>query len=87
MLLGSMRPEVRKLAADALAAAIKTHFPEFLAKDAARLEKIKARGSIRGESEFYLVRHHIDILEGEAGPDAELRRLYELVDRFEARRI
>jgi hypothetical protein len=85
MLLGSMRPEARKLAANALAAAITVHYPEFLSKDAARLEKVKARGSIRGESEYYLVRHHVDILEGHSGREEELRVLYELVDRFEAR--
>ena len=85
MLLGSMRPELRKLAADALAAAITAHYPEFLAKDAARLEKIKARGFIRSENEFYLVRHHVDILEGEPGLEVELSRLNELVGRFEAR--
>ncbi|MDT4329304.1 hypothetical protein ACQE3E_07195 [Methylomonas sp. MED-D] len=85
MLLQSMRSETRKLAAEALAAAITTHYPEFLTKDAARLEKITARGSIRGENEYYLVRHHIDILEGEPSREEELRLLYELVDRFEAR--
>src|SRR5687768_5649839 len=48
MLIKSMQPEVRKLAAQALAAAITAHYPEFLAKDSVRLEKIRARGSIRG---------------------------------------
>ena len=85
MLLRSMRPEARKVSADALAAAITAHYPGFLAKDAARLEKIKARGFIRSENEFYLVRHHVDVLEGELGREAELARLYELVGRFEAR--
>jgi len=85
MLLGSMRSEVRKVAADALAAAITAHYPEFLAKDTARLDKIKARGFIRSESEFYLVRHHVDVLEGEPGREVELAQLYELVGRFEAR--
>jgi hypothetical protein len=85
MLLRSMRPESRKLAADALAAAITTHYAEFFAKDAIRLEKIKARGSIRSENEFYLVRHNIDLLEGEPSREEELRLLYRLVDRFEAR--
>ena len=85
MLLRSMRPEARKVAADALAAAITAHYPGFLAKDAARLEKIKARGFIRSENEFYLVRHHVDVLEGELGREVELARLYELIGRFEAR--
>jgi hypothetical protein len=85
ILLESMRPEARKVAADALAAAITAHYPEFLAKDAARLDKIKARGFIRSENEFYLVRHHVDVLEGEPGREVELAQLYELVGRFESR--
>ena len=83
--LGSMRPEVRKIAAHALEVAIASHYPEFSAKDAARLEKIKSRGSIRGENEYYLVRHHIDTLEGVSDRNEELRLFYDLVDRFEAR--
>jgi hypothetical protein len=85
MSLESMRPEVRKRAAEALAEAITEHYPEFLAKDVARLEKIKARGAIRGESEFYLVRHRIDLLEGEVGAEVELQKCYKLIDQFEAK--
>lgn len=85
MLLDSMRPEPRKVAADALTTAITAHYPEFLTKDAARLDHVKARGFIRSKSEFYLVRHHVDILEGAAGREAELAQFYELIDRFEAR--
>jgi hypothetical protein len=85
VLLQSMRPEARKCAVQALAAAISAHYPDFLDKDAERLAKIKTRGSIRGENEFYLVRHHVDLLEGEPSQKEELRLLYELVDRFVGR--
>lgn len=85
ILLGSMHPDARRQAAEALTDAITAHYPGFLVKDAARLEKIKARGYLRGENEYYLVRHHIDILEGDPNREAELRRCYELVDPFEAR--
>ena len=85
ILLRSMQPEARKCAVQALAAATSVHYPDFLHKDAERLAKIKARGSIRSENEVYLVRHHVDLLEGEPGQEEELRLLYELVDRFEAR--
>ena len=85
MLLQSMHPEARKCAVQALAAATSAHYPDFLIKDAERLAKIRARGSIRGESEFYLVRHRVDLLEGEPGHDEELRLLHVLVDRFESR--
>lgn len=85
MLLRSMPPEARKCAAQALGAAISAHYSDFLDKGAERLTKIKARGSIRGEDEFYLVRHHVDLLEGEPSQGEELRLLYDLVDRFEGR--
>jgi hypothetical protein len=57
-----------------------------LAKEADCLSKIKTRGSIRGEAEFHLVRHRIDVLEGEPGQEQELYLLYELAERFEGRR-
>jgi len=85
MLLQSMPPETRKRATQALAAATCAYCPDFLAKDAERLAKIKARGSIRSENEFYLVRHRVDQLEGDPGQDEELRLLHELADRFEGR--
>ena len=85
MVLQSMQPEARKSAVQALAAATLAHYPDFLSKDAERLAKIKARGYIRGENEFYLVRHHVDLLECEPSQEEELRLLYELVDRYEGR--
>jgi hypothetical protein len=85
MLLESMESEARKCAAQALAAATSDLYPEFLIKDAERLSKIKARGAIRSESEFYLVRHRVDLLEGDASQGEELRLLYALMDRFESR--
>ena len=86
MLLWSMALEDRKRAAQALTAAISAHYPDFVSKEAERLAKIKARGSIRGENEFYLVWHRVDQLEGERDQEDELRLLHELVDRFEGRR-
>jgi hypothetical protein len=81
MLLKSFNPEVRAKAAKALSAAIRLHYPEFAVKDKERLEKIRARGSIRGENEYYLIRHHIDVLEGNEAP--ELSEWYALIERFE----
>jgi hypothetical protein len=86
MLIQSMQSEARKQAVQALSAATAVHYPEFLAKEADCLSKIKTRGSIRGEAEFHLVRHRIDVLEGEPGQEQELYLLYELAERFEGRR-
>ncbi len=83
MLLQSISPEARKSAAQALAEATSTNFPDFLAKDAERLAKIKARGSIRSENEYLLIRHQVDLLEGKPTQEQEILLLYELVEKFE----
>jgi hypothetical protein len=83
MLLQSISPEARKSAAQALAEATSTNFPDFLAKDAERLAKIKARGSIRSENEYFLIRHQVDLLEGKPTQEQEILLLYELVEKFE----
>lgn len=77
-LIQSMSPEARRHAAQALASATQAHYPDFLAKTAERIAKVKARGSICGESEFNLIRHQVDELEGIPGDNAELQQLYEL---------
>jgi hypothetical protein len=71
--------------ARALHQSITIEYPEFLALDAQRLAKIMERGRIRTESEFYLVRHRIDIAEGEPELTEELEKLYALVGAYEAR--
>lgn len=86
MLLRALPAEARVRAAKALAAAIETHYPEFEEKEHVRLEKIKARGRIRGDNEFCLARHQVGLLEGNEQRTNELREWYALVDEFQARR-
>jgi len=62
--------------------AVTAHYPDFLAKDAEKFEKIRARGRIRTEAEFYLVRHQVDAAEG-AGNQALLGELYGLIEAYE----
>jgi len=81
----SMSSAARKRASLALSAATASHYPDSLRKDAERLVKIKDRGSIRGENEFYLVRHRVDVLEGEPSLTDELHLLNRLIDKFESR--
>ena len=45
------------------------------------MNKIRARGKIRTESEYFLIRHKIDVLEGIGDTDL-LTELYALVDSF-----
>lgn len=74
------RAQVRVILHDVMTA----HLPEFFRQDASRLAAIAKRAKIRNEREYYLVRHRIDALEGEAGSPDELAVLYTLVEKFGA---
>lgn len=67
-----------------MATAVNGVRPLFLIKDAEKLARTRARGAIRSENEYYLVRHHVDLLELRPHQEEELRQLYELIDCFEA---
>ena len=84
-LVGGIDIQWRAAVSKALHDAISAEYPEFLRLEITRLEKIFARGKIRTEAEFYLVRHRIDVLEGEPELTEELKRLYALAGTFEAR--
>jgi len=74
-------PEWRSQVAKALNQAIEEEYPQFVARDTQRLEKIRLRGKIRTESEYYLIRHQIDVLEG-THEEALLMELYKLADSY-----
>lgn len=59
-------------------------FPEYFAKLAATREKIIARGRIRNDDEYYLIRDYIDDIEAESESSELLERLYQLADDFGA---
>ena len=84
-LIGGVDAEWRWAVSRALHDALTTEYPEFLAFDAKRLEKILSRGKIRTEAEFYLVRHRIDVLEGKPELGHELKNLYALIEAYEGR--
>jgi len=84
-LIGGVDIQWRGAVSKALHDAVMLEYPEFLRLEAARLEKVMARGKIRTEAEFYLVRHRIDVLEGEPELAEELKSLYALVEAYEAR--
>ena len=65
--------------------ATRSAYPDFLANERQRLEKVIERGKIRTEAEFYRIRHEVDLLEGEADSTVQLNRLYALIDAYEAR--
>jgi hypothetical protein len=83
--LQRIAPQWRGQAVAALEAAIENEFPEFGARQQDALSKVLSRGSIRGESEFYLVRHEVDRLEGTTGSEALLSKYYGLLEAVELR--
>jgi hypothetical protein len=84
-LILAVAPEWRTQVSKAFHDALMLEYPEFLALEAERLNKVLARGKIRSEAEYYLVRHEIDMVEGDLYRRDELKVLYALVDAFEAR--
>lgn len=86
MFFGPLPVVTRVDAAKALDRAISAHYPDFCAKDVARLEKIKARGRIRGDAEFYLAQYQADTLERDACKEQEHKARCALIGEFETRR-
>ena len=64
--------------------ALEAEHPGFLVLDAERLSKVTASGRIGSEAEFCLVRHRIDVLEGQPELGEELGPLYALVRGYGA---
>ena len=58
---------------------------DFLDRDSTRLKAILARGRIRGEADYRLVRSHVDVLEGDPDQAAALEEAYRLIGEFETR--
>ena len=71
--------------ARALQTAIAEGYPEFIAKQDEQLRAIRAKGRIASERQFGLVRHAIDVAEGDPQRKEALAELYRLVDQYEAR--
>jgi len=58
---------------------------DFIDRDSTRLKAILARGRIRGEADYRLVRSHVDVLEGDPDQAAALEEAYRLIGEFETR--
>ena len=85
MVIAGVGREWRAQVVVALQDAISSEYPEFLAQDQQRLEKVLSRGRIRTEAEFYLVRHQLDLLEGVQGSEAALDKMYALIAAYESK--
>ena len=83
LMLSDCPAEVREPLLEALVTIIREEAPEFFQEDSRRLSRVLKKGQIRGESEFYLVRHRVDEIEGQEEHRDELAALYKLLDQFE----
>lgn len=63
--------------------AIEAHVPDFFKLDQDVLQKVLARGQIKNENEWYLLRHRVDEIEGELSHASELEKLYTLLGDYE----
>ena len=77
-------PEVeRRLALKTFRRVVESSVPGFFEKERAAFDKIVARGKIKNEGEWYLVRHCVDEIEGDSSQSPELAVLYKLIDTYE----
>jgi len=84
-ILADFPAELRELALKAYWKIVEHYVPDFVEKDRELIEKVKERGKIRNEREWYLLRHRVDELEGREGHNSELDALYELLGEYETR--
>jgi hypothetical protein len=81
----AVSPEWRPVVAKAFRNSINAEYPEFLLIEQKQLSKIRARGRIVSESEYYLIRHQVDVFEGNDGADSLLKEFYLLIAAYERR--
>jgi hypothetical protein len=62
---------------------VQTNVPNFFAEEREAREKVIARGKIKNEREWYLLRHRVDEIEGDASQASELAELYKLLGTYE----
>lgn len=84
-IIAAVAAEWRPAVAKAFRDAISAEFPEFLDQDTRRMERVLARGKIKTESEFHLVRHLVDTLEADPSAAGRVEVLFSLLDAYESR--
>jgi hypothetical protein len=82
-MLVQVSPMTRLALLKALRAIVEEEVPGFFAKDAQRITQIVRRGRIRTESEWDVMRHRVDEIEGDLEHAEEMKTLYTLLDRYE----
>ena len=84
LMLSTLPEAQRRSALKTFRRVVESNAPFFFEKDREALGKIVARGKIKNESEWYLIRHRVDEIEGDASQASELAQLYGLMDAYES---
>lgn len=84
LMLSTLPEAQRRSALKTFRRVVESNAPGFFEKDREALGKIVARGKIKNESEWYLIRHRVDEIEGDASQALELSQLYSLMDAYES---
>lgn len=79
---GNHRGDERDRALNKARRVFHREFPEYIEKLASKRDKIIARGTIKTEDEYHLIRDYIDDVEGQPDSVGLLDQLYKLVDDF-----
>jgi hypothetical protein len=83
LMLSALPEAQRRLALKTFRRVVASNAPGFFEKNRGALDKIVARGKIKNEREWYLIRHRVDEIEGDASRASELTMLYRLMDAYE----
>ena len=84
-IIAAISAQWRPTVAQAFRNAVAAEYPDFFSKDSQRLDKVLARGHIKTESEFYLVRYFVDALQSEPDAASRVSQLYAMLDAYELR--
>ena len=78
LVLASLPEMERNSALKTFRRVVQSNIPSFFEKEREAREKVIARGKLKNENEWYLLRHRVDELEGNAAQVTELAELYKL---------
>ena len=60
---------------------------ELTARDVQRVDRIRSRGRVSSEEQYYLVRERVDFISGDPSRSAEYAELQRLLDAYESRAV
>ena len=83
LMLSTLPEAQRRLALKTFRRVVESNAPGFFEREREAIDKIIAREKIKNEREWYLIRHRVDEIEGDASRVSELAALCKLIDAYE----